>query len=234
VNGDAMWELQQLDIALHQLQRRLTKLPEAEALAEAERRLAEHRAAVIAAAKQLTDAEATIEATEHEASALTAKRDRLGQQLKIVTEIRQADALNHEIELLSSHRDELDDTELEAMEQQAMAEQRLTELAAEEDAIVAIREAAAAQLATALGAGAGDEADLLARYNAGRAALSAEEIELYDYQRARHGGIGIAKLIGLRCDGCHLDLSQGEVDGFKRLPPGELVDCPQCGRLLIH
>ena len=234
MNGDALWELQQLDIALHQLQRRLTKLPESESLAEAERRMAQHRAAVTAAAKQLTDAEATIEATEHEASTLTAKRDRLGQQLKIVTETRQADALNRELEVLNAHRDELDDAELEAMEQQAQAEQRLTELAAEEDAIVAIKDAAAAALDAALGAGAGDEAELTAKYNDARAALTIDEIQLYDYQRARHGGIGIAKLIGLRCDGCHLDLSQGEVDGFKRLPPGELVDCPQCGRLLVH
>lgn len=234
MNGEALWELQQLDTSLNQLQRRLTKLPEAVALADADRRLDAHRAAVAAAAKQLSEAEATIEATEHEAAALTAKRDRLSQQLKVVTEVRQADALNHEIEVLNGHRDELDDRELEAMELQASAEQRLAELASEEDAVLAIREAAAAQLAAASGAGASEEAELSARYQAGRAALAPEELALYDQQRARHGGIGIAKLVGLRCDGCHLDLSQGEVDGFKRLPPDEMVDCPQCGRLLVR
>ncbi|MGZ4772957.1 MAG: zinc ribbon domain-containing protein [Ilumatobacteraceae bacterium] len=234
MNGDALWELQQLDTALNQLQRRLTKLPEAAALAEAEDRLAKHRQAVAAAAKQMGDAEATIEATEHEAASLTAKRQRLEQQLKIVSEARQADALNHEIELLNGHRDELDDRELEAMEQQAQAEQRLVELAADEDAIVAMRDVAAAHLEVAKGAGADDEAELTARYEAARAALNIEEIAVYDYQRARHGGIGIAKLVGLRCDGCHLDLSRAEVDNFKSLPPGELVDCPQCGRVLVR
>ena len=125
MNGEALWELQQLDIALHQLQRRLTKLPEAETFAAAERRLAEHHAAIAAAGKQLSDAETTIETIEHESETLTAKRSRLEQQLKIVTETRQADALNHEIEMLNAHRDELDDRELEAMEQQSDAEQRL-------------------------------------------------------------------------------------------------------------
>lgn len=234
MNGDALWDLQQLDTALNQLQRRLTKLPEAAALAEADRRLSEHRQAIADASKQLSEAEATIEATEHEAAALTSKRDRLGQQLKIVTETRQADALNHEIEVLSGHRDELDERELDAMEQQSLAEQRLAQLASEEDAVVAMREAAAEQLAAAKGVGADDEAQLTAKYEAARAALTAEEIELYDRQRARHGGIGIARLVGLRCDGCHLDMSQGEVDNFKRLPPGELVDCPQCGRVLVR
>jgi predicted nucleic acid-binding Zn-ribbon protein len=233
VNGEALWELQQLDIALHQLQRRLTKLPEAAEFAAAEQRLGDHHAAIAAAGKQLSDAESTIETIEHESESLTAKRSRLEQQLKIVTEIRQADALNHEIEIINTHRDELDDRELEAMEQQADAEQRLAELAVDQDAVVALTEAAAAQLATAKGTGAQEEAELTARYDAARAVLTREETELYDTQRARHGGIGIAKLVGLKCDGCHLDMSRAEVDNFKSLPPGELVDCPQCGRVLV-
>ena len=234
MNGDALWELQQVDIALHQLKRRLTKLPEAETFADAEHRLAEHRAAIAASGKELSDAETTIDTIEHESEVLTAKRNRLEQQLKIVTEVRQADALNHEIEILNAHRDELDDRELEAMEQQANAEQRLRELAADEDAVVAMTESAAAELAVARGTGADEEAALTGKYDAARAVLSSEELALYDTQRARHGGIGIAKLVGVKCDGCHLDLSRAEVDAFKALPPDELVDCPQCGRVLVR
>jgi uncharacterized protein len=234
VNGEALWELQQVDTALHQLQRRLTKLPEAAEFDDAERRLAEHHGAIATAVKQLSDAENTIETLEHEADGLTAKRTRLEQQLKIVTETRQADALNHEIEILNTHRDELDDRELEAMEQQSNAEQRLAELAGNEDAVVAMREAAAAQLAVAKGTGADEEAGLTAKYDAARAVLTTEEAALYDTQRARHGGIGIARLVGLKCDGCHLDLSRAEVDNFKSLPADELVDCPQCGRVLVR
>ncbi len=234
MNGDALWELQQLDTALHQLQRRLTKLPEADAFADTERRLAEHHASIAAASKQLSDAETTIATIEREAAVLTAKRTRLEQQLKIVTETRQAEALSHEIDTLNGHRDELDDRELEAMEQQSDAEQRLGDLAAVEDAIVAVREAAAAQLATARGVGNEAELELTSNYDAARAALTSEEIALYDAQRARHGGIGIAKLVGVKCDGCHLDLSRAEVDNFKALPADELVDCPQCGRVLVR
>jgi uncharacterized protein len=234
VNGAALWELQQLDTALDQLQRRLTKLPEAAELANAEHRSREHRAAVAAMTTQLNDAEATIETIEHESEALTARRVRLEQQLKIVTETRQADALDHQIDTLNAHRNELDDRELEAMDLQAQAEQRLAELASDEDAVVAMRESAAVQLAAASGAGADEEAELTRKRDAARAALSGEEIALYDGQRVRHGGIGIAKLDGLRCAGCHLDLSRGEVDAFKRLPADELVDCPQCGRVLVR
>ena len=234
MNGEALWELQQIDTSLNQLQRRLTKLPEADALAAAQRRLDEHRAAAAAAGQQLSDAESTIETIERQSETLTTKRTRLEQQLKIVSEARQADALAHEIETLNAHRDELDDQELAAMDQQAIAEQRLAELAADEDAIVAMAEAAAAELAVAKGAGADDEAELTSRYDAARAALSADDLDLYDRQKARHGGIGIAKLVGVKCDGCHLDLSRAEVDALKQLPADEIVDCPQCGRVLVR
>jgi predicted nucleic acid-binding Zn-ribbon protein len=234
VNGEALWELQQIDTALHQLQRRLTRLPEAETFAEARGKMAEHRAAIEAAARQLSEAETVIEAIEHESEVLTSKRTRLEQQLKIVTETRQADALNHEIETLNAHRNELDDRELEAMEQQSDAERRLAELAANEDTIVAMMEASSAQLEVAKGAGAGEEADMTAKYEAARSLLTNEERDLYDARRARHDGIGIAKLQGLRCDGCHLDLSRAEVDQMKALPADELVDCPQCGRVLVR
>ena len=234
MNGEALWQLQQLDIALDQQRRRLTRLPEFEVLAAADKQLAEHRAAVAAAARQLSDAEATIEATERESAELTAKRTRLEQQLRTVSDARQADALTHEIETVNLHRDELDDRELQAMDQQAEAEARLRELAAQEDPIVAAREAAAAQLDAARTIGADDEADLSARHDAAREALNLDEIALYDTQRARHGGVGIAKLVGTRCDGCHLDLSRAEVDTIRALPAGELADCPQCGRVLVR
>ena len=234
MNGEALWELQQIDTALHQLQRRLTKLPEAATFADAEGKLAEHRAAMAAAGKQLSEAETTIETIEREAEVLTTKRTRLEQQLKIVTETRQADALNHEIETLNAHRDELDDRELEAMEQQSDAERRLAELAANEDTVVAMMEAASAQLEVAKGAGADEEVEMTAKYEAARSLLTSEERDLYDARRARHDGIGIAKLQGLRCDGCHLDLSRAEIDQLKALPPDELADCPQCGRVLVR
>jgi predicted nucleic acid-binding Zn-ribbon protein len=234
MNGDALYALQQLDTALDQLRHRIGRLPEAKALAEAEARLAEHIAAREAAAKQITEAEGTIEATEKAAHEIDTKSARLEQQLKIVNETRQADALNHEIETLRAQRDELDDHEFAAMEQQAEGEARLAELAAMEDAIVAARDAAAAALDVARASASEEEATLAEQQASARAALNFDEIALYDQQRARHGGVGIAKLVGLRCDGCHLDLSRAEVDAMKALPPGELADCPQCGRVLVR
>ena len=55
----------------------------------------------------------------------------------------------------------------------------------------------------------------------------------YETLRARLKGTGAARLIGTRCDGCHLELSSGEVEKIRALPPGEVATCEQCGRILV-
>ena len=56
----------------------------------------------------------------------------------------------------------------------------------------------------------------------------------YDVLRARLGGVGAARLVGDRCDGCHLTLSSVEIERIRRLPPDEFATCPQCDRILVH
>ena len=46
-------------------------------------------------------------------------------------------------------------------------------------------------------------------------------------------GTGAARLVGTHCDGCHLELSSGEVEKIRALPPGEVATCEQCGRILV-
>ncbi len=56
----------------------------------------------------------------------------------------------------------------------------------------------------------------------------------YEDLRARLGGMGAARLIGDRCDGCHLSLPSAEVDRIKHLPPDAVATCDQCGRILVR
>ncbi|MEJ7721285.1 MAG: C4-type zinc ribbon domain-containing protein [Ilumatobacteraceae bacterium] len=39
---------------------------------------------------------------------------------------------------------------------------------------------------------------------------------------------------GRQCTGCHLDLSPGELDLVRHAAGDELVECPQCSRLLVR
>jgi hypothetical protein len=55
----------------------------------------------------------------------------------------------------------------------------------------------------------------------------------YDAAMARGGGSGAAQVVEGRCDGCRIALAPLDYDRFKTLPEDTLMDCPECGRLLL-
>ena len=59
-------------------------------------------------------------------------------------------------------------------------------------------------------------------------------LEVYERIRKQSGNIAIAELNGMTCKGCHLDLPAVEVDRLKKLPPDELVNCEECGCILVR
>ena len=65
-------------------------------------------------------------------------------------------------------------------------------------------------------------------------ALPEELSRRYEVLRARLGGVGAARLVGDRCDGCHLTLPSVEVERIRHLPADEFATCTQCDRILVH
>ena len=65
------------------------------------------------------------------------------------------------------------------------------------------------------------------------ALLPAPLADRYEALRSRLKGTGAARLIGHRCDGCHLELSSGEVERILGTTPDSVVTCDQCGRILV-
>tara|TARA_B100000945_G_scaffold210593_1_gene169492 strand:- start:4571 stop:5299 length:729 start_codon:yes stop_codon:yes gene_type:complete len=59
-------------------------------------------------------------------------------------------------------------------------------------------------------------------------------LEIYERIRKQSGNIAVAELNGMTCKGCHLDLPAVEVDRLKKLPPNELVNCEECGCILVR
>jgi uncharacterized protein len=99
-------------------------------------------------------------------------------------------------------------------------------------------DAEGARLRTALGEAESELTAELAAVQAERETAAAEvPDELwpeYDKLRARFGGVGIARLVGSTCQGCHLALPAVEVDRIRKLPLDEAVHCEECGRLLVR
>jgi len=63
--------------------------------------------------------------------------------------------------------------------------------------------------------------------------LDASWRQRYDAALARVGTSGAANVDAGHCDGCRIALSPLDFDRFRRLEPGVVMDCPECGRLLL-
>ena len=63
--------------------------------------------------------------------------------------------------------------------------------------------------------------------------VSPELLARYDVALARVGTSGAAQVDAGRCDGCRIALSPLDVDRWKGQAEGSLMNCPECGRLLL-
>ena len=234
MNPSAFLALQDLDTTLDVITHKRPRVPEVVAHQQASAALAKVRAGLAAAQQRIDAAQAAIEAAEHSAGELTKKRTRLEAQLKTVIAPREAEALMHEIANINAQRGVLDDRELVALEEQSEAEAALAVLAAELPA----HEAAVAATQTELDAvhAAIDEqlAGLHQQRQAAVAVLGADGSGLYERVRKQFGGVGVARLEGSHCSGCHMDLSPRELDVVKAVPVDDLSECPQCGRIIVR
>ncbi|MCB0988730.1 MAG: hypothetical protein KDB09_13305 [Acidimicrobiales bacterium] len=150
-----------------------------------------------------------------------------------VTNARALQDLQEEIESLKRRISDLEDQDLEIMEQIEPLDARLAELAESRDEAVGVLEgcevaltAAEAELAVALESEQAQRDDLTP-------GVDSTLLSEYESLRAARGGVGVARLSGTQCGGCHLALSAVEVSRIRKLADGEVTHCEECGRLLV-
>jgi predicted nucleic acid-binding Zn-ribbon protein len=162
----------------------------------------------------------------------TRDRDRMDRGL--ITNPKDLERMQLELQSLERRIATLEDAELEVMEQLEEAQgeaQRLTEeLAAIEmrlDALVVARDERTSALDAELATVAGDRGPTAER-------LPADLVALYDRLREQKGGVGAAELRGRACGGCRLTLDNAELGRIRQLPPDEVVRCEECSRILVR
>lgn len=228
--------LQDLDTTISQLQHRRATMEE-------RRQLAEVEATLTSMAKEVAELDRRHETLlarqaelEEQIGSVTARRQVLEDRMYADrgSAARDLQAMDAEIHQLTSRQGELEEVELTVMEEQEPVEADLARLADQrsqlETAADALRVAAAAADAVV----AAELSTLEASRAVETARLPADLRERYDALRARLGGVGAARLVGNRCDGCHLELPSAEVDRIRHLPAGTVVTCDQCGRILVR
>ena len=142
--------------------------------------------------------------------------------------------MDHEVAQLAERQRIFEDEELTLVEEQEPLDDSL----ASQQTIAAELEAEAARLTLAASDSEAElrnsiDAETVARA-AAATALPAELADRYERLRAHLGGVGAARLVGDRCDGCHLTLSSTEVERIHHLSADAFAACPQCDRILVH
>ena len=162
----------------------------------------------------------------------TRDRDRMDQGL--ITNPKDLERMQHELESLERRISSLEDDELEVMERLEEAQAELTKL----EGMVAESDEQLTRLAAArdekLAAIEEQLTDVLARRGPAVEGLPADLLALYDRLREQKGGVGAAELRARQCGGCRLSIDASELGRIRGLAEDEVVRCEECQRILVR
>jgi hypothetical protein len=233
---DTLLQVQDHDTSLDQLRHRLEAMPERAALQAVRERQTALATAVAEVQARVDELAGRQGELEERIAASAARRHSLEERMRsgAVTASKDLQAMDHEVGQLAERQRGLEDEELVLMEEQEpldieLALHRATAVELEADATRLSAEVAASEVD--LRAAIGVEEAVRAEVAAG---LPAELAERYERLRTHLGGVGAARLVGDRCEGCHLTLPSMELERIHHLPADSLATCPQCDRILVH
>lgn len=232
----SLLDLQQHDTALLQLSHRRNTLPQIAEVAELEGKVASLNLRLVAIKTEISDTSLAATKAENDVEQVVARAQRDQQRLDsgAVSNPKDLEALQHEIESLAKRQAELEDVELEIMEQlesaravQTEIETELTDVQAQLLATTTIRDEEFVQIDALI-------ANETASRNEIAGLIAGDLLALYDKIRIDLGGVGAALLHRGACQGCHISMDATELDRIRHLAADEVVRCEECRRILIR
>ena len=227
-------EVQRHDLEVDRARHRRATLPEAARVAELEAAAKAIDDDITRAAVEVSDLEAEQRKADADVDLVRQRAEKDRVLLETINDAKQLSNLQHELESLARRQAELEDVELEVME-------RLEAAQKSHAALLAQREALAADLAEARTARDNALADLADEEQIARGAreaaaqgLPTDLLALYDKLRADNGGIGAAALHRGRCEGCRIELTPVDLGRIREAPPAEVIRCEECRRILVR
>lgn len=227
--------LQENDTATDRARHRRATLPELAAIAELDATETSLRASIAGPTEERAALTREQKRLEDEVATLTAKIAKVSHRLydEGLTSPKEAQDLQADLDSLQRHQRTLEDQILELMEQIEPLDARIAEVDERLSAIVADRDDQRASLAAAQGAIDAEIEGLVGARTALVSPIPPGLLDEYERIRAGSGGVGVARLSGATCTGCHLSLAAAEVDAIRRAPADVFNHCPDCGRLLV-
>ena len=233
---DALFAVQDEDVARGQLEHRRSHLPERTALDEAE------------VARQATVTEVGrigLERLDHarrqkryegEVVAVESRLADLDGKLYggAITSPKEATSIQDEMVHLRKRQDDLEGQVLEIMELIEPFDAELLALAAIGESQDAILAEARALLDETEAAIVDDLAASAERRSAAVAGVPDEVLARYEKGRPSFGSSAVVRFSGSDCSGCPYSMPAVEVDRVKSMEAGTLTDCSECGRLVVR
>ena len=228
--------VQDHDIRVVQLARRLETLPARSQLSDTARQVAAVDAQAAAIDERRGELSRSQQRLEDEIATLHERANRAEQQLYsgTVSSPRELLALQADVASIRQRISTLEDDELEIMELAEPLDAQRAELGAERQRLEAETQRLTDDLTAAEAEIAAERETVRREREIDAAGVPADLWAEYDSLRSRHGGIAVARLVGATCQGCHLQLSAVEIDRIRKLGVDEPVYCEACGRLLVR
>ncbi len=228
-------DLQALDTRLDQIAHRRATLPELAELRALDAELSAVNDDLVRAKTALNDVQREI--TKADTDVQLVRERSIRNQARMDAgqgTAKDMQALQHEVESLARRQAALEDIELEVMERaEALAadvsrlQSASAEMTVRADGLKAVRDKNLAEL--------DDEVEQIGRSRADVVAGVGDDLlALYEKIRASSDGIGAAVLRKRRCEGCNLELNQGEINRFTVAGEDEVLRCEECRRILIR
>jgi predicted nucleic acid-binding Zn-ribbon protein len=162
----------------------------------------------------------------------TRDQDRMSQGL--ITNPKDLERMQHELETLERRISTLEDEELEVMEQLEDAQKLLDDLkqqVAGADERLAVLTASRDERTTEIDR----ELDALTAERAPAVEGMPEDLlTLYEKLRANRKGVGVAELRQRRCSGCQLTIDNAEIEVIRKAPSDLVIRCEECSRILVR
>jgi predicted nucleic acid-binding Zn-ribbon protein len=228
--------VQELDTASDVLRHRRETLPERSELGARHDALSALAADLEPVREQRRQLARAQQAIEDEIAMVTEKAVAVDKAMygSSATNPRELQAMQEDLESLRRRRSHLEDQVLERMMEAEPLDAQLESLGDRRNSLdeEAIRLTAA--LAEAEAAIDAELAELEGRRADAASGVDGGLLERYEKLRVRLRGVGVARLDGPRCLGCHLALPAAEVEAVRRQARDEgIATCPQCDRLLV-
>ena len=230
-------ELQALDSTLSRLEYRRTSLPELAALDKTTLQVAELADAAGRVETELADLGREQRRLEGDVETVRAREERDNTRLTsgAITNARELESLQHELETLGRRQSDLEDQVLELMERHEEMEARQAELTASRSEAEAELLRLSQARDEALAAIAEDRASAESQRVERSQGVPEDLLKLYETIRAGAGaGVGAAALRARRCEGCRMDVSGTELSRARTASPQEVLRCDECRRILVR